>query len=211
MAEDTDNTQKPKAELIKKPQHDHDEGGGKSSADHGERRKVIVVKKKPPAISIPPKKIQPKVVVTSHTESPAPAPQTQKAEDTASQTASAPVSTPAEDQPKLKKEKPAASPEVKSPPVNQGTDRPENKVTSFQITQRPAAAAGRVGGKPVGRRDDHFRQPSQYTPRSGGAQAGRGGNNRPPHTDQGGGRPPFRPGGGFTPRPGGGGGGRPGF
>ena len=78
MAEETDTTQKPKAELIKRApvpfensDHENAEGSVKMAPEHGERRKVIVVKKKPPApapvVTAPPaapvKRPQPKVVV----------------------------------------------------------------------------------------------------------------------------------------------------
>jgi translation initiation factor IF-2 len=74
MAEDLENTQKPKAELIKHAQNDRESvagGNAASGPEHGERRKVIVVKKKlPPASSTPvpgaAKKPQPRVVVASH-------------------------------------------------------------------------------------------------------------------------------------------------
>ena len=61
MAEETDNTQKPKAELIKRApssaatnaaensDHESADGAVKTGSEPGERRKVIVVKKKPPA------------------------------------------------------------------------------------------------------------------------------------------------------------------
>ena len=69
MAEEIDNTKKPKAELIKHIPSDSDEGAGKGVAEPGERRKVIVVKKKP--VSGAPgqpvaKKVQPRIVVSSH-------------------------------------------------------------------------------------------------------------------------------------------------
>jgi translation initiation factor IF-2 len=185
MAEDLDNTQKPKAELIKRSQSEHEssEGGGKGapSPEHSERRKVIVVKKKSPAAGASPqgpvKKAQPKVVVSSRPEGPKPKPDDAVV--------------------------PAAEKKM-----------PESQVTSFPVTQRPAAVAGRVGGKFVGR------SPRDETPRSSPASF-RG---RPAgaHTDSGrpgGGRPGFggapRPGGpgrpGFSSGPRPGGPGRPGF
>ncbi|MDR1278187.1 MAG: translation initiation factor IF-2 [Treponema sp.] len=179
MAEDLDNTQKPKAELIKRSQSEHEssEGGAKGapSPEHGERRKVIVVKKKPPVSGASPqgpvKKAQPKVVVSSRPEGP--------------------------------KAKPD---EAAVPAAEKKT--PESQVTSFPVTQRPAAVAGRVGGKFVGR------SPREETPRSssgsfrGRSPAGPAGRSGGAHTDSGrpgGGRPGF----GGGPRPGGPG--RPGF
>jgi translation initiation factor IF-2 len=199
MAEEIDNTQKPKAkaELIKRAQGEHEpaEGSGKSaSTEHSERRKVIVVKKKAPAPAAAPqgpvKKAQPKLVVRPD------APKA-KAGDAA---------------------RPAA--EKKAAP-----GREDGQVSSFPVTQRPAAAAGRVGGKFVGRspREEGPRgsQPAGFSERPAGT-AGRVGG-RPaggPHGDSGrpsgpGGRPGFggpRPGGpGGRPGFSGGPGGRPGF
>jgi translation initiation factor IF-2 len=197
MAEETNNTQKPKAELIKKAQSDHDnaEGSGKSAAasEHGERRKVVVVKKKPvsgASAQGPVKKVQPKLVVSSHPP--------------------AAVEKPVENgvpQPEAYKKKSDAA--EKSPGVQRRHQetRDGQRTASFPFTQRPAVAAGRVGGKPVGRRDEAFRGSGQgpFTPRPAGA-AGRVGG-RPVHSDSGrtGGPRPF----GQT-RPGGTGG-RPGF
>ncbi|MDR1636573.1 MAG: translation initiation factor IF-2, partial [Treponema sp.] len=74
MAEDLENTQKPKAELIKHAQNERESPAGGNAAsgpEHGERRKVIVVKKKvpqAPSASVPgtAKRPQPRVVVASH-------------------------------------------------------------------------------------------------------------------------------------------------
>ncbi|MDR1899656.1 MAG: translation initiation factor IF-2 [Treponema sp.] len=149
MAEDLEATQKPKAELIK---HVHENSavkgpdergknepapalpgqGGKSPQEQGERRKVIVVKKKPggPASgsAFPVKKIQPKVSVS-------PRPDAQKErKDPAAEGQPGPESGGRD----------ASAPEKKET----GT---EGRISSFPVTQRPAAAAGRVGGRPVGR------------------------------------------------------------
>ncbi|MDR1949226.1 MAG: translation initiation factor IF-2, partial [Spirochaetaceae bacterium] len=188
MAEDLDNTQKPKAELIKRTQSEHEssEGSGKAapSSEHGERRKVIVVKKKAPQGASPQgtvKKAQPKVVVSSRPEVPK-----AKSGDTAP---------------------PAAEKKA-----------PEGQVTSFPVTQRPAAAAGRVGGKFVGRspRDESSRSSPAGAPfpgRPAGAAGRVGGRPVGPHGDSGRpggpGRPGFGSGGGGGFRPGGPG--RPGF
>jgi translation initiation factor IF-2 len=185
MAEELDTTQKPKAELIKHTQSEHEssEGNGKNvpPSEHTERRKVIVVKKKPPTAGASPqgvvKKVQPKIVVSSRPEG-----QKAKAED-------------------------------ETPPAAE-KKTPEPQVASFPVTQRPAAAAGKVGGKFVGRsfREEGPRNPGNAFSRPPVGTAGRtGGRPMGPHGDS------NRPGGsgrpGFSgPRPGGpGGSGRSGF
>ncbi|MDR0624610.1 MAG: translation initiation factor IF-2 N-terminal domain-containing protein [Treponema sp.] len=204
MAEDLENTQKPKAELIKRAQSDHEpaEGSGKSvpAPEHSERRKVIVVKKKVPSASPsapqgPVKKTQPKLVVASRPE------------------------------------KPKAKPGEFSPAAEKKTSetRSETQVATFPVTQRPAAVAGRVGGKFVGRspREDFSRSPqdNSFSGRPAGAAGRVGGRPVGPNADSGrtgGGRP--YGGAGNSGRPGGmnrpgfgsgqnrpGGPGRPGF
>ncbi|MDR1863706.1 MAG: translation initiation factor IF-2 [Treponema sp.] len=202
MAEETDNVQKPKAELIKRSQNEHEnqEAPKSVSSEGGERRKVIVVKKKPPsspAQAQPVKKIHPKVVVTRSPSPEGPPPQV--------------------------KEPVHVQPQPQPPSREGGTDAPapkpparpvegETNTKTFLVSQRPAAAAGRVGGRFVGPRPN----------RDGGQQRG-GYPQRPPgpgaRNDSrpvgargpGDGRPPPRPGGGqgFRPQPGGPG--RPGF
>ena len=149
MAEDLEGTQKPKAELIKhthetaagpnspaadvpgrgsdgRPQRGRNEGAG--HPQEPERRKVIVVKKKPgvpPADpSVPVKRVQPRVSV-----SPRPENQREKKDPPAEGTAGAEAG------------RPALSEKA----------REDNRISSLPVTQRPAAAAGRVGGRPVGR------------------------------------------------------------
>jgi translation initiation factor IF-2 len=256
MAEDLENTQKPKAELIKRAQSDRESPAGGNVAavpEHGERRKVIVVKKKPPqaaSASVPGavKRPQPRVVVASHpdaghaTEVPA----KQKAQNLPE------ASPPVEAGTALKQD---AAPESQDPPVSGKLDPPaagavsgnvspetvsetkdgvqgenkregrsENQVRSFPTTQRPAAAAGRVGGKPVGRTRDEgprFNSQPPFPARPAGAAGRVGGRPVGPRQDgprpgfgmgqagsrPGGGRPGFGP-GQAGPRPGGG---RPGF
>ena len=66
MAEEIDNTQQPKAELIKRAPADS--SGDKPPAKSGERHK-IVLKKKPGGVVVPPsggKKLQPKLVRSGH-------------------------------------------------------------------------------------------------------------------------------------------------
>ena len=249
MAEETDKTQKPKAELIKRTQADS--GDGKGSPE-GERRKVIVVKKKPstqaPGTPVAvTRKLQPKIVVSSHLgnkgsgeapKEPAPAqvplaapaaatvaPPTPPAakenparladmpvketppEATGTKLAAAPAPTqaPAPVQPPTA---PAAQQQdgnkAKPSPPPPGTPAP------FPFAQRPAVAAGRVGGRFVGRRPNDDNRPPHN--RQGGGQ-GQGGHqhsggsfDRRPH-GAGGGRPhggrPGQPGGFSGPRPGG--------
>ncbi|MDR1618586.1 MAG: translation initiation factor IF-2 [Treponema sp.] len=149
MAEDLEITQKPKAELIKHahensaghtsaagegnehpPQGRGEQGQGGKSPQEPERRKVIVVKKKPAGplsvAAVPAKKIQPKVSVSPR--------------------------------PDVQREKKGPAAEGQSGPGPAAAERKdpggENRISSFPATQRPAAAAGRVGGRPVGRRDE---------------------------------------------------------
>jgi translation initiation factor IF-2 len=206
MAEETDNTKKPKAQLIKHSPNEQDGSSGKSQADQGERRKVKVIKVKKASAAAPAAKK--KFVVSS---SPASSPE---------KTGHAVKRETGTGDSSHKKETPKAS--------SHGT-----QVTSFTIAQRPAAAAGRVGGKLVGRRnEDKFHGHSsghtaghsaQRPPRfNRGARppdgdrnkSGQGGHgfgqqqrpaNRPGFQPRPGGRPPFntqRPAGdrgGFTP------------
>ncbi|MDR2158754.1 MAG: translation initiation factor IF-2 [Treponema sp.] len=182
MAEDLEVTQKPKVELIKhvhenpagahapaadipagrnsdeQPQRGRNEHGqGTGYPQEPERRKVIVVKKKPgvppPGSAVPVKKVQPKVSVSPRSEDQG-----------------------------VKKD-----PAAKGPP-GPGASRPlpekketgeENRISSFPVTQRPAAAAGRVGGRPVGRFREEGGVPFPERPagvagRVGGRPAGRG-------------------------------------
>ncbi len=191
MAEEFDNTQKPKVELIK---HTKNETDGADNA--GERRKVVVVKKKspqgtPPQGTPPPaspaKKVQPKVVAVSSPN----ADQPQGNSDARPRTESD----------EKKPQKNEAPGNEKAPEAKQ-VDSP--RVSSMPNTQRPAAAAGRVGGKPVGPRPDgQNRVPQGFQNRPAGAagfvggrpvgprpgsQDGGGYNNR---NNNSGGRPPF--------------------
>ncbi|MCL2319083.1 MAG: translation initiation factor IF-2 [Treponema sp.] len=184
MAEETDNTQRPKAELIKRAvsspaelrsasergsaserssaseSGEHGNADGAKTAagtEHGERRKVIVVKKKPPAPAAPAApaappagtvKRQPKVVVARGTsqegESVSEAvPEKEKIE-----------TPPKENEAGIKKDKvppPNKVPEGKTGKPAGSSEEP----SSFPVTQRPVAAAGRVGGRYVGPRPSH--------------------------------------------------------
>ncbi|MDR2477518.1 MAG: translation initiation factor IF-2, partial [Treponema sp.] len=231
MAEEIDNTKKPKAELIKHIPNDSDEGAGKGVAEPGERRKVIVVKKKPVSgapVQPAAKKVQPRIVVSSHTGSQADA-ASQNGENAAAAKPgqnTVPGSVPPEAK-KTGAEDTASPGPVKQETAPAAAPVSTGPVTAFPFTQRPAAAAGRVGGKLVGRRPaDEGRPHSGRGPSGSGSFSQRpsGGGRpggRPPHTDTGRpGQPRFagngapRPGGGnrpgFSPRPGAPGG-RPGF
>ena len=203
MADDSGNTKKPKTELIKKISGDHEDGGGKSSAEHVERRKVVVVKKKASAVQAAPKKVQHKVVVTSHAEAQPDAGQRttagQRMADSSAPAGPAPRKPTVADTAKGKHEKPphgsAESADTRSARPHSGTGG-DNQVLTFSVTQRPAAAAGRVGGKLVGRGEDSFRHSSPaYPPRTGRSSG------KPGHFDHGP-RPQGRP-GGLPPRQGG--------
>ncbi len=166
MAEDTDNTKKPKAQLIKHSQNETEKPAEKLKAEQSENneakaaRKVVVVKKKsaPPAA---PKKMQPKIV----------------------------VSTPAAKEPAVQTSDDKSAPNAEEP-----KEKPENnapKTNTFSFNQRPAAAAGRVGGKLVGQSKENFsqRQPRPQGSSHGGGQGqGRsgGGYSRPQGSSHGG-------------------------
>jgi translation initiation factor IF-2 len=207
MAEETDNIQKPKAELIKRSQNEHEnqEAPKSASGEGGERRKVIVVKKKPPVpVSAPVqaqplKKVHPKVVVARGS-----APE---GEGEAVQ---------------VKDKLPSSSREAESNapvPKAPAPARPEGEANTFLVSQRPAAVAGRVGGRFVGPRPVRDEgQRSGYPPRSGpGRSDNRPAGARGPGDNRGQsgpGRPGSGQGGGFRPHPPGRfppGGGRPGF
>jgi translation initiation factor IF-2 len=174
MAEETDNTKKPKAPLIKHPesvhsQNGHESSAGKNQAEQGERAKVKIVIKTSPASA---KKAQPKAVVSTSNGK---TPQSKTSDSPGGNTV-----------PKRSEKKPAPEGET-----------PKAQVSSFQIAQRPAAAAGRVGGKLVGQQaSSHSKQPRQ--PPRGHKQGNEG--ERPPRS-------------GFGPRPAGSGGSgaKPGF
>jgi translation initiation factor IF-2 len=175
MADELENAQKPKVELIK---HAKSDGEAVPKPEQVERRKVIVVKKKPvpPALKRP---VQPKLVVQ--------------------------VQEPKEKIPDNQKE---PQEEKRAPP----------KAPGSPFTQRPAGAAGRVGGRPVGGDAPFAQRPAGAAGRVGGRMVGRPGD-KPPSS----GRPPFsrpprsgppgppRQGGGFPLNKGGKPGTKPGF
>ncbi|MDR2471053.1 MAG: translation initiation factor IF-2, partial [Treponema sp.] len=193
MAEELENTRKPKVELIK---HAAVAVKSEEAPRADERRKVVVVKKKPPAPGAV-RKPQPRVVVQAQEK-------------------------------------------------GEGGEKKTKPQEFVPPTQRPTGAAGRVGGRPVGRQDDgrprtgrpegyqgyqgrpegapFAQRPAGAAGRVGGRYVGHGpgqGPNRGPGAGgpAGGQRPPFnrypRPGGGTGPgtgfRPGGRPGAKPGF
>jgi len=200
MAEETENTQKPKAELIKHTQADHP--GAKNPAGGGqpessERRKVIVVKKKPTALSgsadhggQPPSAggARKKVIVASHPK---------EETDTAEKPAAAREPHPPETQSQ------EGTPVKPHDTVSVATGSAVSPAsTPFPFTQRPAIAVGRVGGKQVGRKfHDDNRGGSSAGSGSGGPpqrSVGRGGTSQPRHPSP----PPRPPQGGFRQNPG---------
>ncbi|MCL2804920.1 MAG: translation initiation factor IF-2 [Treponema sp.] len=163
MAEETDKTKKPKAQLIKHSQNEAE--NPVAASDQGERRKVKVVVKKPSAPAAP-KKMPPKIIVSS--------------------------------------------PSKKPPAENRPQESDASKTNSFSIAQRPAAAAGRVGGKLVGShgqnrppRPPHRNRNNNEQPQNRGGYTGRP-SSQSQDQSQGQGRrfPPRQQQGGFTPRPG---------
>ncbi|MDR1429252.1 MAG: translation initiation factor IF-2 [Spirochaetaceae bacterium] len=126
MAEELDNTQKPKVELIKhaKSEADAQDGNKSPPGDTGERRKVVVVKKKPSALPAAAGKY------------------TQPKAGPALPSGDAPGVS---EKPGVPGEKPVRPKTVPAPEKTEG-------VSALPATQRPAVAAGRVGGRPVGPR-----------------------------------------------------------
>jgi len=194
VAEDTDK-KKPKAQLIKHSPNDEAPNGKNSaekfSADQGEKRKVKVVMKKPTA--------------GSSSGGGASSPAVKKVPSKV--VVSSPSSASANKSSQFKK-------------TENFSEKKSNEVSSFPIAQRPAAAAGRVGGKLVGGQNHGApsrppRPPREQQQRGGGrpnndSHQGRdrgGFGQRPGPGGQGGQRS------GFPPRQGGGqgSGGRPGF
>ena len=183
MAEETDNTQKPKAELIKytsslPAENSANEGdGAKPAPEHAERRKVIVVKKKP-SLSSPGTvvRVLPKVVVS------------RSQEGDNSEVPSSPLSAPSTKRKPGGKENPGTPREKPTPSQTVGSKEETAQVTpGFSISQRPVAAAGRVGGKYVGPRPPHEesvrgqgRRPQGVPGRTGSRPVGKGpGEGRP--------------------------------
>jgi translation initiation factor IF-2 len=167
MAEETDNTKKPKAHLIKHAQNEYESPADKKAAEQGERRKVKVVMKKPSGQSA--KKAQPKIVVS------APSGKAAHPKKTDSSAAAA-----------------SGKGHEKTSSAHAGAEN--SRISAFPIAQRPAAAAGRVGGKLVGNHGPSSQRQNRPQLRSGG----KGGESAPGK------------GGGFGQRPAGAGG-KPGF
>ncbi|MDR0399608.1 MAG: translation initiation factor IF-2 [Treponema sp.] len=163
----------------------------------------MVVKKKPVQGPIAGKKPQPKVVVATR---PAPLPAEAKGEDRKPISA-APMPPPGAESgsghPAAAQMNPAAKADVPvkaAPPRNLEEPRParERNEGTFVITPRPAGAAGRVGGKPVGRPAGRDNNQPPFSNRPPGAAGRVGGRPVGPHPGSQG-RPPF----GSGPRPGG--------
>ncbi|MDR0722494.1 MAG: translation initiation factor IF-2 [Treponema sp.] len=186
MAEELNSTQKPKAELIKRVFNEPESSDGEVKHTPASGRKKLVVKKKAPAPSIshpgpvaPVKKPQPKVVVAREA-----VPEEGGVPDASKNTpreASAhvlekgefPVSSVIT--PKVPRESGSIPvpgkgtvPKDIKPREQDRPSPPRNVVSSFPVTQRPAAAAGRVGGKLVGPRyprEDTQNRPGQSSVR----------------------------------------------
>jgi len=131
MAEETDKTKKPKAHLIKHSQGDAQSESNKNQPDQGERRKVKVLVKKPSAQGSSGDSAKPK-------------------------SGSAKQDMPKKNQPKIVVSSPAkksgqtGSDSSLMQDRKQAQDDGSDSAKVFSIAQRPAAAAGRVGGKLVG-------------------------------------------------------------
>ncbi|MHB9293092.1 putative translation initiation factor IF-2 [Hollandina sp. SP2] len=231
MAEELNSTQKPKAELIKRVLNEPESSDGAVKHTPALGRKKLVVKKKVPAPSLlhsgpiaPVKKSQAKVVVAGVSDAPKDTPR-----EASKPVLEDDVPIPPAITPKVSRESgaipiPGKGTVPKGKPQEQDRpSSPRNVVSSFPVTQRPAAAAGRVGGKLVGprypREDTQNRSgPSPIRQRPAGA-AGRVGGRPvgPRNTEAGhpnsrfgapsGPRPNGRPPGGQRPR----GPGRPGL
>ena len=201
MAEELENTQKPKVELIKHaapvktadgdaakghsaPLGDASEGRRDARSSGEERRKVVVVKKKNPAPAGK-KPAQPKVLSVHPQETQPGKPKSENEKTGENKEEKRPK------QEFVSRPRPiGAAGRVGGRPV--GGNRQEG---GYPFTQRPAGAAGRVGGRPVS-------SGAQGRNESSGRQ-GPGSGSRPPFNRQG------RPGGtgtgtGFPPRTGGG-------
>jgi len=192
MAEETDNTKKPKAPLIKHSQSERESSAGKNQAEQVERPKAKIVIKKPSQAAT--KKVQQKVVVSAPNGK---TPHSKTSDKSGGNTV-----------PKRSEKKPAPESET-----------PNSQVSSFQVAQRPAAAAGRVGGKLVGQQANSPRPPRQqqrgHKQGNEAERPSRGGfGPRPAGAGTGGARPGFSPKPGHKPggfqRPQTGGGGRSG-
>ncbi|GHV80398.1 hypothetical protein AGMMS49944_21890 [Spirochaetia bacterium] len=195
MAEELDTTQKPKVELIKHQKSEQDASETpKGGAEHNDqaqsgRRKVVVVKKK---VSTP-----------AFKENGAKKPQPKIVVSSRPPAGGSP-------------EGDAAEPQAKAPAV-EAPEAAAPRVNSMPNTQRPIAAAGRVGGRPVGpppprtpgpqsRNDGSPRSGAPFPPRPAGVAGKVGGRPvgpRPEGSGQGGPRPYNGPGGGGSggPRP----------
>jgi translation initiation factor IF-2 len=173
MAEETDGIHKPKAELIKHTQAD--QSGGKNPVEPRERHK-LVIKKKPgsgsgsgaPTV----RKLQPKIVVANQSGSQG----GPLAKDGTPPADNAAATKPPQESLSKKEAAPAAAGMQQAKPS--GSVAP----AIFPFTQRPAAAAGRVGGKPVGGKKHDGRVPQGRPAGSHTDGAGRSGGYAGGHT-----------------------------
>jgi len=142
MAEETDGTQKPKAELIKRTQADHGSEKappgatpGANPAKSGERPKLVLKKKAggaPGGTVLSMVKKLPKLVLSSHQDS--------KADSAGSHGE--------EGHDGVSK----AEAKDTFPGETSGMSSSGNSPGAFSFAQRPAVVAGRVGGRPAGRK-----------------------------------------------------------
>ena len=181
MAEETDNTKKPKAELIK--HISVEQNSIKGSVDSNERRKLIVVKKKAPApasaqeVQAAPKKLTPKIVRSNQAGTGQGIPRSTEKDTSRKAPADEVAQKLLAADAKLKQ-----SPEKPLPESPAAVNAvPENKPPVFTFTQRPAAAAGRVGGKLVGKRPYENKHSGQNKGDSSGTQ-GTSHNNQHPQS-----------------------------
>jgi translation initiation factor IF-2 len=184
MAEETDKSKKPKTQLIKHSQKENDDSSSKNPSDQGEHRKVKIKMKKPPVSAA--KKTAAKVVV-----SPAGASSQDKTVQHKKESENNEHNDHAHHHGLGKKGKDKKN----------SHDVDSSNISSFPIAQRPAAAAGRVGGKLVGNQGAAGRPPprSQFK----GPKTGDQGQNKGSHSPErrqhpGAGNKP----GGFPPRTG---------
>jgi translation initiation factor IF-2 len=163
MAADTENTKKPKAELIKRPkdgtQNSAGTEGGVKRAEP-ERKKVVIVKKKQPVDAVArsvsaAEKPAPKVKVVARTGHPQPAPEREPPPKAPLPEASHAQTEPPP-QPDIKTEA-AAAPVVEAAVAAAATGETAapvsplaNNVSIYKETTRPAIQVGRVGGKFIG-------------------------------------------------------------
>jgi translation initiation factor IF-2 len=148
MAGESENSVKPKAELIKQAQPKQEAEPEKTAASEQGKRRKIVIKKTASAGQN--KKPQPKIIVAT--------PHGDVAAETASkEKKTAPESPPPEAKKGAASESGAVTPDEK----NAITPPAPKVVTTFQIAQRPAVVRGKVGGRQSGPRNPDGRRGQQ--------------------------------------------------